>query len=265
MLFIEKSKPPRSLLKFVALQKSVNLHPSYNDLRSPYIDDLDSLLYKEQKGLCCYCMQLLPKESHLRTREHFLPQSKFKCEEVSYYNLYLACNEKDGTNSGHCDKTKGDRLISKYIGHPECDKFFKYNKKGEILPQKLGFEEWEIYRKITTDDIVKTNPDTTEILAQTLDFGEREMYRKIINIFKTNSETAEILATINILGLNQKELVKKRKDLILDILKTTESFTKKQQCEEEIQKYKTPSSTSPKRFAGVALYFLNERLKTLSV
>jgi hypothetical protein len=257
MLFIEKSKPPRSLLKFVALQKSVNLHPSYKDLRSPYIDDLDLLLYKEQKGLCCYCMQFLPKESNLRTREHFLPQSKFKFDEISYYNLYLACTEKDGTNSGHCDKTKSDTLISKYIGHPECD-------KGEILPQKLGFEEWEIYRRITTDDIVKINPETTEILPQKLGFEEREMYRKIINIFKTNPETTEILATINILGLNQKELVKKRKDFISDVLKTTMIFTTKQQCEDEIQEYRTPSVTSPKRFAGVAIYFLKERLKQLA-
>lgn len=263
MLFIEKSKPPRSLLKFVALQKSVNLHPSYKDLRSPYIDDLDLLLYKEQKGLCCYCMQFLPKQTHLRTREHFLPQSKFKFDEINYYNLYLACTEKDGTNSGHCDKTKGDILISKYIGHPECEKFFKYNDKGEILPQKLSFEEWEIYRRITIDDIAKTNPETAEVLPQKLDFEEREMYRKIINIFKTNPETTDILAIINILGLNQKELVKKRKDFITDILKTAMLFTTKQQCEHEIQTYKTSSVTSPKRFAGIGIYFLKERLKQI--
>ncbi len=234
MLFIEKSKPPRSLLKFVALQKSVNLHPSYKDLRSPYIDDLDTILYQQQRGVCCYCMQVLPQSSSLRTREHFLPESKFKLDEVNYYNLYLACTEKDGTNTGHCDKTKGDILISKYIGHPNCEDFFKYNRKGEILPQKLSFEEWGKFSQSTKNDLFETSP-----------------------------ETAEILATISILRLNQKELVNKRKDFISDILKTIMFFTSREQCESEIQKYKSSSVKNPQRFAGVALYFLREHLKKI--
>lgn len=234
MLYIAKTKPPRSLLKFIALQKSVGLHPSYKDLRKPYINELDTLLYEQQKGLCCYCMQILPTDTNKRTREHFLPESKFKQDEVNYYNLYLACTEKDGTNAGHCDKTKGDILISKYIGHPNCEDFFKYNENGEVLPKKMGYEEWEKFKNSNKVDIFETNP-----------------------------ETAEILATIAILNLNDKTLKEKREGFIKNFKGILSSITNEQDCVRLIGKYKTFTHQNPKTFAGVALYFLKERLKTL--
>lgn len=235
MLFIEKTKPPRSLLKFVALQKSASLHPSYKDLRSPFIEDLDRLLFEQQKGLCCYCMQALPLDSRKRTREHFLPESKFKQEEVNYYNLYLACTDRDGTNLGHCDKTKGDILISKYIGHPNCGDFFKYNDKGEILPRKLSYEEWEKFKTSSKVDIFETSP-----------------------------ETAEILATISILKLNSSGLKLKRELFVKSFKAVLNITSTKQSCENLIVKYKNSSHSNPKPFAGVAIYFLKERLKQLA-
>ena len=235
MLYIAKTKPPRSLLKFIALQKSADLHPSYKDLRSPYINDLDALLYEQQKGLCCYCMQVLPTDARKRTREHFLPESHFKQEEVNYYNLYLACTEKDGTNAGHCDKTKANILISKYIGHPNCEDFFKYNEDGEILPKKLGYEEWEKFK------------------------GSNK-----VDIFETSPETAEILATISILNLNSKTLKQKREKFILTFKTMLNSIDNEQDCQRLIDKYKSFGHQNPKPFAGVARYFLKERLKTLS-
>jgi uncharacterized protein (TIGR02646 family) len=231
MLYISKTKPPRSLLKFIALQKSANLHPSYKGLRSPYIDDLDNLLYEQQKGLCCYCMQVLSADSRKRTREHFLPESKFKLDEVNYFNLYLACTDKDGTNAGHCDKTKGDILISKYIGHPNCEDFFKYNEEGEILPRKLGYEEWSKFKQSNKVDIFETSP-----------------------------ETAEILATISILKLNTKGLKQKRENFIKTFKTVLNSVLTKQDCLNLIEKYKNSTHNKPKPFAGVALYFLRERL-----
>jgi hypothetical protein len=179
-------------------------------------------------------MQVLPTDSHKRTREHFLPESKFKLDEVNYYNLYLACTDKDGTNTGHCDRTKGDILIGKYIGHPNCANYFKYNVKGEILPQKLSFEDWDKYKQSTK-----------------------------IDLFENSPETAEILATISTLKLNQTELVKKRKEFIADILKVVPTLTTKEQCETVIQKYQTISVDTPQRFAGIAIYFLKERLNNL--
>jgi uncharacterized protein (TIGR02646 family) len=235
MLFIEKTKPPRSLIKFIALQKSASLHPSYSDLRSPFVEDLDRLLFEQQKGLCCYCMQALPTDTRKRTREHFLPQSKFKQEEVNYYNLYLACTERDGTNSGHCDKTKGDILISKYIGHPNCGDFFKYNDKGEILPQKLSYEEWEKFKTSSKVDIFETSP-----------------------------ETAELLATISILKLNAKNLKEKREQFIKNLSGILAIISTKQDCQVLIDKYQNSNYANPKPFLGVALYFLKQRLKQLA-
>lgn len=234
MLYINKTKPPRTLLKYIAKQKSVGLHPSYNNLRSPYVENLDVQLFEEQKGLCCYCMQVIPDDTTKRTREHFLPESKFKQDEVNYFNLYLACTEKDGTNGGHCDKTKGDILISKYIAHPKCEEFFKYNKKGEILPRKLGYEEWEKFKNSSKLDIFETSP-----------------------------ETAEILATISVLKLNNKSLREKRERFINGFTQVLNSLSTKQACQSLIDKYKSSSHSNPKHFLGVALYFLNERLKQL--
>lgn len=195
----------------------------------------NKLLFEQQKGLCCYCMQALPTDSRKRTREHFLPESKFKQEEVNYYNLYLACTAKDGTNSGHCDKTKGDILISKYIGHPNCGDFFKYNDKGEILPQKLSYEEWEKFKTSSRVDIFETSP-----------------------------ETAELLATISILKLNSKNLKEKREQFIKNLSGILATIATKQDCQVLIDKYQNSNYTNPKPFLGVALYFLKQRLRQLT-
>lgn len=234
MLYIEKSKTPRSLLKFIALQKSAGFHPAYTDLRKPYINELDSLLFKEQKGLCCYCMQQIPEDTTKRTREHFLPESQFKLDEVNYFNIYLACNKKS-CNTTHCDVTKSDSLISKYIGHPKCEDFFKYNREGEILPKKLPFDEWNKF---------KTSPNTHEI-------------------FEKSPETAEILAAIFILNLNQAELVEKRKNFIAGIIKVMSLLTTKAQCQVEIDKFTNFTHTTPKPFAGVAKYFYKQIMTKL--
>lgn len=252
MIFINKTEEtPQSLLNFISTQKANNEPLTYENLkRDKNIKSFDDTLFEEQKGLCCYCMQLLSEHSYKRTREHFLPQSYFKLDEVNYYNLYLSCSDKDrdltnnhskATNTGHCDhsgKAKGDRLISKYIAHPNCESFFHYSFKGEILPRKINFVEWRNWTQ-------KIN------LGYTLELFER------------NPETAEILAVIYILNLNERELVLKRKGIIDTILKKLPTLTTKQLCEKEIEEYKSFTHEGPKPFAGVALYFLNEHLKKL--
>ena len=251
MIFIEKQKKtPHLLLKFIALQRSINIHPKYKDLDRQLLTELDDVLFQEQKGLCCYCMQKLPEESTLRKREHFLPQSKFKLDEVNYYNLYLVCTDDrsfeqkkientQGTNTGHCDdseKAKGDKLISKYIGHPDCETFFHYNTKGEIIPRKVTYYDWDKWK------------------------GKEEGYT--IQLFERDPEVAQILSTLYILNLNEDELVKKRKMIVDEVINKLPRLTSKQLCEYEIEKYQSFADKEPKPFAGVILYFLKQKLNT---
>ena len=130
MRFIEKKKAPGILLRYIEIQNRGNMHPTYNGLRSDAkgktIKIVEKHLYKEQHKICCYCNRYLDDDYHV---EHFLPQSKFKKDEVAYDNLFLSCN-----SSFTCGKVKKDLLISKYITYPNCQDLIKYETNGEILP-----------------------------------------------------------------------------------------------------------------------------------
>ncbi|WP_183576205.1 retron system putative HNH endonuclease [Mucilaginibacter sp. X5P1] len=131
MRFILKNNPSEFIKNFIELQNKIPVHPTYADLRSDNggktIKEVQTQLYNEQNGLCCYCNKYLDKDFHV---EHFLPQSKFKYDEVEYSNIFLSCN-----SPFTCGKVKENNLISKYITHPDCKSFFKYNHLGEILPE----------------------------------------------------------------------------------------------------------------------------------
>jgi len=134
MKYIKKSKEPASLRAFIEKEQRANIHPSYSNLDKPVIEYLNKALLKEQGYLCCYCMEEISLNS-LR-REHFLPQSRFKEEELNYSNLFAACNFSDGLppEQQHCDIKKAHLLIPKYISDPKCSEYFRYNRSGEILP-----------------------------------------------------------------------------------------------------------------------------------
>jgi len=178
MKYINKAKDPFVLLNYVQKQNKAQLHPSYSSLRSDYggrtIKHIEGNLYKEQNGSCCYCNKFLDNDYHI---EHFLPQSKFKDDEVRYDNIFLSCN-----SPFTCGKKKGNLLVSKYITYKNCIELFKYGTNGELLPNCS-------YKSI----------------KQCLD-----------NWTTLNILHKDILMYIETLNLNHPSLINKRKDIYRD-------------------------------------------------
>ncbi|OAD18837.1 hypothetical protein THIOM_005560 [Candidatus Thiomargarita nelsonii] len=227
MIYIDKSQEPSSLRAFIEKEQQANIHPSYGNLDKEVIDDLNESLLKEQGYLCCYCMEEISLNS-LR-REHFLPQSRFKSEELNYSNLFAACNFSDGLSPDqqHCDIKKGNLLIPKYLLDKKCSDYFRYNRSGEILP-----------------------------------YGSFKRYKDYYENFnKLNAEQKAILSTIEILNLNAERLKTKRQNFILTLIQSINGF-EKEKIEQKIEDYKTKDSLGKlKRFCGVAVYLLEDYLK----
>ncbi|OQY50167.1 MAG: TIGR02646 family protein [Candidatus Parabeggiatoa sp. nov. 2] len=227
MKYIKKSKEPASLRAFIEKEQRANIHPSYSNLDKPVIEYLNKALLKEQGYLCCYCMEEISLNS-LR-REHFLPQSRFKEEELNYSNLFAACNFSDGLppEQQHCDIKKAHLLIPKYISDPKCSEYFRYNRSGEILP-----------------------------------YGSLKRYKDYCdNYNKLNAEQKTILTTIEVLNLNAERLSRKRQDFIFALIQSINGLGK-DQIEQKMEDYKTKDSHGKlKRFCGVAVYILEDYLK----
>lgn len=182
MIYIHKNQLPNSLSQYTETQVKSGLTVEYSGNWDK--NEFRDIVVKEQSKLCCYCNSAITAENS--TIEHFLPESVFKEEVASYFNLFLACNDgkrKDTPKrEQHCDastEAKGDKIIPKYITHSDCELFFAYNHKGEILPF-CQFKDIESCIK---------------------------------NYGKLTDEERMVLATIEVLKLNVNSLTARRKNV----------------------------------------------------
>ena len=256
MIYIRKTQPPESLIEYVELEKKkfvdnfseevcMTKYPEY-DFNNQQKKDLREQLYLEQKALCCYCMKIIEIDnednSKNATIEHFLPDSVFKENCADYFNLYLTCpnlhkNEDEIeaiSDEKHYDKFKGNYLIPKFIGYlhrekngnvTKCEDFFQYNANGYILPSG-SYKSLEDFKK---------------------------------NYENLGIDERAALLTIETLNLNAEVLRKERLEFIKDSIQT-KIFTlnDKEELNKILEEYETAEK---KEFAGVAIYFVKEKLK----
>lgn len=239
MLYVKKTQSPRFLEIFVRSEIRRKRRGGYaNDLCFAVYGDLQGntktklkeILFDEQRGLCCYCMQKIEREK-LNTNEigieHFLPRSIFHEAELDYFNLYLTCK----MNQAHCDARKGSSLIVKLPGFShgdrKCEDFFRFNISGFILP----------YGSYTTIEKCYQN------------------YKSL------NAMQKGVLLTIDVLNLNEANLRDKREKFIANFLKILERANGDKA---KLKQIKTSYEEGEgKAFAGVALYFLKQKLQNI--
>jgi uncharacterized protein (TIGR02646 family) len=115
-------------------------------------------LWREQKGLCAYCMQSIPgqsfrKISHL---EHIKPKRKGQFPELRFKtcNIVMSCNGLNCSSEGaykdrsHCGAYKDNRngsgmtfneaLFINPTENPFAEECFSYSPEGEISCTDLG-------------------------------------------------------------------------------------------------------------------------------
>ncbi len=224
MLFIQKTYPPQELLNFNTPRRTAASNPTYQEFgaNTALFQSVKSYLEKEQRGLCCYCMQRVTAGNC--NVEHFLSQSMFPEYQTDYYNLYLACRHSHGKakENQHCDIRKGDELIAKILSFNRsnsklCQDLFQYSENdGSIAP------------------IDNKSAD-------------------LLHICK------EIGLAIETLNLNAVALKEARRKFIENIKPTIDNANRS-----KLETIRTEYETAHnKKFAGVALYFIEEKLRRL--
>jgi conserved hypothetical protein TIGR02646 len=174
--------------------------------------ELNDNLRSEQKGICCYCQQ---KIAHYQGdnyggshNEHLIPENgEYGREDlqVDYNNLYASCNYSKGKSKDdqHCGEAKHDNLITAFIQRVDCDKHFKYNVIGEILPSgpyKTYDEYKERYDDLTGDqrdayDTIQTLNLNHESIKHLRKGDQKELFKILGG--KTREQVKTYILTIN--------------------------------------------------------------------
>lgn len=101
---------------------------------------LREALYKEQGGICGYCMQRLKNEwgekvgdSDISNRiEHIKCRDNYPELQLDYQNMILCCNGKTANSTIHCDRKKENTAISFSPLDIELIESISYKKDGTI-------------------------------------------------------------------------------------------------------------------------------------
>lgn len=145
MITIKKGDIPAELITYsqahdsawegpAVVQKN-GAHLTFSDVKSI----LKKALYREQSGLCAYCMRRLPSPDgdtgHHIIIEHILCRERHVKRALDYRNMVACCNGCLGNQKAACcDAHKRNKTLSFHFFdrpfHPE--QLIKYDRKGVI-------------------------------------------------------------------------------------------------------------------------------------
>lgn len=143
---------------------------TYRTLDATTKRELQEQLVDEQGGLCCYCMaRIRPDTCRI---EHFLPQSAFPTETLTYTNLLAAChgNEGAGPASHHCDVRKGSRSIQFDPRHPSTHAdSIRYGANGAIVvSDEVHQHELDTVLGLNLPRLQSNRKDAVEVVVRQL-------------------------------------------------------------------------------------------------
>ena len=145
MLYIDKQKASPRVLREIARVKSSPEWSSSDKMDTSGIraqfDSLDKSvfreqLYREQKGLCAYCMKRVRNDGS-SVIEHYLPVDENRESALDYENMMLCCDGgRSRTDGNHhilcCDASKGHQTITISPYNESQMSKIRYNKNGKI-------------------------------------------------------------------------------------------------------------------------------------
>ena len=111
---------------------------TWNTVTGPEKQAIRTALYKEQHGLCAYCMKSLGGDTAVHMIvEHFVPRSADPSQTFCWNNLLGVCTGNTPGGSSHCDRSKGPKKLSKSPARhpPDISNFYRYtNSQGKVQP-----------------------------------------------------------------------------------------------------------------------------------
>jgi uncharacterized protein (TIGR02646 family) len=163
MKYIKKSKEPNSLTQYRQQQGAYfDGYPQKDELR-------DSLL-KEQKYICCYCMQRISKDK-MRI-EHWKSQTGFPAQQLIYSNLLGACSGNEGQPESlqHCDVRRKNIPLKINPIASNCEILVKFKANGEIYADDVDInKDLNITLNLNYQTIVKNRKVTLEATYEKLE------------------------------------------------------------------------------------------------
>ena len=154
-------------------------------------DLLKEQLRQEQKGLCCYCCQILGDETDKTTVEHLKSRDKYPKLTFDYGNLLLSCKQ-----SKQCDNAKGNDELDLTPLMIECDTEITLKVNGELNPKSKKAKQAINLLNLNNVDlcqrrkqVIKSLFDTDnrldkevlESIIECMDIEEAERYRYVLN------------------------------------------------------------------------------------
>ena len=149
---------------------------------------LKEQLRQEQKGLCCYCCQILEDKT---TVEHLKSRDKHPELTFDYGNLLLSCKQ-----SKQCDNAKGNKELDLTPLMIECDAEITLKFNGELNPKSKRAEQAINLLNLNNADLCQRrerligdlfgidnelNQENLESMFKGMDIKEAELYRYVLN------------------------------------------------------------------------------------
>lgn len=190
MQYIDKQlSMPEDVEKWIRKNKPTTWELS-KDYRAGY-DLLKEQLRQEQKGLCCYCCQILGDEIDKTTVEHLKSRDKYPKLTFDYGNLLLSCKQ-----SKQCDNAKGSDELDLTPLMIECDAEITLKVNGELNPKSkrakqaidllnLNNADLRQRRERLIGDLFRMdnelNQKNLESMFEWMDIEKAERYRYVLN------------------------------------------------------------------------------------
>lgn len=148
---------------------------------------LKEQLRQEQKGLCCYCCQMLEEQV---TIEHLKSRDKYPKLTFDYGNLLLSCKQ-----SKQCDNAKGNDELDLTPLMIACDTEIMLKVNGELNPisdrakqaiDLLNLNNADLCqrRKQVIGDLFgidnELNQENLELMFEWMDGEQVELYRYVL-------------------------------------------------------------------------------------
>ena len=170
MRAIDKGKEPPSL---TAHQETP--HSSYDNYQDK--GALRTALVKEQRGLCCYCMERIHDDRNQMKIEHWRCQAKYPDKQLIYRNLLGACLGRQGKPGKlqHCDTKKGDSELRWNPAEPshQIEATITYRLDGTICSSDSCFDR-QLNKEVLNLNLAWIRNDRKRIIDGILDWLEKQ-------------------------------------------------------------------------------------------
>lgn len=187
MQYIDKRLSiPKDVEKWIKKNK-----PKTWELGKDYHDGyvlLREQLRQEQKGLCCYCCQILEAQAIV---EHLKSRDKHPELTYDYGNLLLSCKQ-----SNQCDNAKGSDELDLTPLMIECDAEITLKVNGELNPKSkraeqainlLNLNNIDLCqrRKVAIDNLFSMDnmlsQENLELMFGCIEYEQAEFYPYVLN------------------------------------------------------------------------------------